>query len=117
MTAVSIIVPVYNVEKYLNKCVDSILGQTFEDFELILVNDGSVDRSPSICRDYADKDGRVRYISQENMGPGRARNVGIEAAGGAYILFVDSDDYIAENMLEILYGNITTSGADMATCG
>lgn len=117
MAVVSIIVPVYNVEKYLNKCVDSILGQTFEAFELILVNDGSTDASPSICRDYAGKDERVHYISQENMGPGRARNVGIAAAEGKYILFVDSDDYIAVNMVEILYRNITASDADLATCG
>ncbi|BDF34537.1 galactosyl transferase [Lachnospiraceae bacterium] len=117
MAVVSIIVPVYNVEKYLNKCVDSILGQTFEEFELILVNDGSTDGSPSICRDYAGRDERVHYISQENMGPGRARNVGIAAAEGKYILFVDSDDYIAVNMVEILYKNITASDADMATCG
>ena len=117
MAVVSIIVPVYNVEKYLNKCVDSILGQTFEEFELILVNDGSTDGSPSICRDYAGKDERVRYLTQENMGPGRARNVGIEAAAGKYILFVDSDDYIAVDMVEILYRNITASDADMATCG
>lgn len=117
MAVVSIIVPVYNVEKYLNKCVDSILGQTFEEFELILVNDGSTDGSPSICRGYADKDKRVRYITQDNMGPGRARNVGIAAAEGKYILFIDSDDYIAVNMVEILYENITASDADMATCG
>ncbi|KMZ53292.1 glycosyltransferase family 2 protein [Dorea sp. D27] len=117
MAAVSIIVPVYNVEKYLNKCVDSILGQTFEAFELILVNDGSTDGSPAICRDYAGKDERVHYITQENMGPGRARNVGIAAAVGKYILFVDSDDHIAVNMVEILYRNITASDADMATCG
>ncbi len=117
MAVVSIIVPVYNVEKYLNKCLDSILGQTFEEFELILVNDGSSDGSPSICRDYVGKDERVRYLTQENMGPGRARNVGIAAAEGKYILFVDSDDYIALDMVEILYRNITASDADMATCG
>lgn len=117
MAEISVIVPVYNVEKYLRKCLDSILSQTFQDFELILINDGSADASGEICREYAAEDERVRFFDQENGGLGYTRNRGIEQAGGRYILFVDSDDYIAGNMLELLYGHVTQSGADMATCG
>lgn len=91
---VSIIVPVYNCEKYLNECIESILGQTYKDIELILVNDGSVDNSPKICCEIVEQDSRVKYISQKNQGPSKARNVGIDNANGEYIMFVDSDDYI-----------------------
>lgn len=117
MAEISVIVPVYNVEKYLRKCLDSILSQTFQDFELILINDGSADASGEICREYAAENERVRFFDQKNKGPGYTRNRGIQEARGRYILFVDSDDYIAENMLELLYGHVTKSGADMATCG
>lgn len=117
MPIISVIVPVFNVEKYLNKCMDSILNQTFEDFEVILINDGSTDGSPLICQKYAAQDHRINYICQENQGPGRTRNIGIDIAKGQYILFVDSDDYIAENMLDVLYTNITSEGTDVASCG
>lgn len=94
MPEVSIIVPVYNVEKYLKQCIDSILVQTFGDFELILVDDGSPDKCPEICDEYAKKDGRVKVIHKENGGLSSARNAGMKIARGKYILFCDSDDYV-----------------------
>lgn len=117
MSLISVIVPVYNVESYLERCLDSILGQTFRDLEVILVDDGSEDRSGEICRSYARKDARIRYVRQENGGLGRARNRGIQMAEGEFILFVDSDDYIDRRMAEILLDNLTSSGADVASCG
>lgn len=92
----SVIIPVYNVEKYLNECVDSILTQSFKDFELILVNDGSKDSSPAICDEYAKSDPRVKVIHKENGGASAARNVGTDEASGKYILYLDSDDYISD---------------------
>ncbi len=117
MPLVSVIVPVYNVEKYLKKCIDSILGQTYKELEIILINDGSTDSSDLICREYAKGDFRIRYLSQENRGLGRTRNRGIEEAKGEYLLFVDSDDYIEKTMVQHLYHNIIKSGADVASCG
>lgn len=93
----SIVVPVYNVEKYLRECVDSILGQNFQDFELILVDDGSKDGSPQICDEYARKDSRVNVIHQKNLGQSAARNNGVKISRGEYIIFLDSDDYIETN--------------------
>ena len=99
---ISVIVPVYNVEKYLSRCVDSILHQTYKDFELILVDDGSSDKCPQICDDYAQYDQRVRVIHKENGGLSDARNVGTEAAKGEYLIFIDSDDWIRQDSLEVL---------------
>lgn len=113
---ISIVVPVYNVAKYLKRCIDSILAQTFSDFEVILVNDGSTDESSEICDLYASKDNRVRVIHKPNGGLSSARNIGIENATGTYIGFVDSDDYIAEDMYEVLYRNIQREQADMSLC-
>ena len=93
----SIVVPVYNVEKYLKECIDSILSQTFTDFELILVDDGSKDESPLICDEYAQKDERIKVIHKPNGGQAEARNVGTETAAGQYIIYIDSDDFIIEN--------------------
>ena len=93
----SIIVPVYNVEKYLNECVDSILSQTFTDFELILVDDGTKDNSGVICDEYAQKDARVKVIHQDNAGQAVARNTGTDIAQGEYIIYLDSDDYICDS--------------------
>ena len=98
----SIIVPIYNTEKYLEDCLQSILNQTFSDYELILVNDGSTDSSPEICEQYAERDGRIRVIHKENGGVSSARNCGIEIAQGNYIWFVDSDDTIAYDALQVL---------------
>ena len=98
--AISIIVPVYKVEKYLSKCVESILSQTFVDFELILVDDGSPDRCGEICDKYALKDKRIKVIHKENGGLSDARNAGIQVAQGEYLAFVDSDDYIEPQLVE-----------------
>ncbi|MBE5958646.1 MAG: glycosyltransferase family 2 protein [Lachnospiraceae bacterium] len=113
---ISIIVPVYKVEKYLNKCVDSVLNQTFTDFELILVDDGSPDKCPKICDDYAQKDNRIVVIHKKNGGLSDARNSGLEIAKGEFIAFLDSDDYAASDMYEKLYKQITENNADMAIC-
>lgn len=113
---ISIIVPIYNSEKYLNKCLDSILGQTFEDFELILVNDGSTDTSRQICEAYREKDQRVTLVNQSNSGAAAARNTGLSAARGTYIGFVDSDDFIAKNMYEELYKQICLNDSDIVFC-
>lgn len=112
----SIIVPVYKVENYLPKCIDSILAQTFTDFELILVEDGSPDNCPALCDAAAEKDARVRVIHQKNGGLSAARNAGLDAARGAWVGFVDSDDYIAPEMYEVLYQAVQSTGADLALC-
>jgi len=114
---VSVLVPVFNAEIHLKRCVDSILAQTYKEFELILLNDGSSDNSGAICDEFAALDNRVRVIHTPNNGVGVARNRLIEAASGQYICFVDSDDYIEHNMLEVLYQNIIKYGADISICG
>ena len=116
MAEVSIIVPVYQVENYIRQCIDSILVQTFTDFELILVDDGSKDRSGKICDEYAVLDQRVKVIHKENGGLSDARNCGMDQAVGNYFMFVDSDDYIASTMLEYLYKALTNKEADIAVC-
>lgn len=110
---VSIIVPVYKVEKYLNRCVDSILAQTFTDFECILVDDGSPDGCPAICDEYAKKDNRIKVIHQENKGVSAARNAGLDAALGEWIGFVDSDDWIEKDMYEKLIPLSQDNGVDI----
>ena len=115
-TAISVIVPVYRVEKYLPACIDSILNQTFTDFELILVDDGSPDRCPAICDEAAERDARVRVIHQANAGLSAARNAGIEVAHGAWLSFVDSDDYIAPHFCEKLYQTAQRTDADCVMC-
>lgn len=117
MTQLSIIVPIYKVEPYLRCCIDSILAQTFTDFELILVDDGSPDNCGKICDEYARKDSRIRVIHKENAGLSDARNTGIEAAAGGWLMFIDGDDYIACDMVEKLYRAVTERGAQMAVCG
>ena len=112
MPKVSIIVPVYNTEKYLARCIDSILAQTFTDFELILVNDGSKDNSGKICDEYAQKDSRIVVIHKENGGVSSARNKGIDVAQGEWISFVDSDDWISSDFLSSF-----TYDADLMICG
>ena len=99
ISTISIIVPVYNVEKYLSRCVDSILNQTFTDFELILVDDGSTDKSGDICDEYKSKDNRVKVIHKSNEGVSVARNIGLDISTGEYIGFIDSDDYVELDML------------------
>jgi len=113
----SVIVPVYNVEKYLKKCVDSILAQTYTNFEIILVDDGSKDSSAAICDEYATKNSKVIVIHKENGGLSDARNFGIEAAKGEFITYIDSDDWVHEDFLKNLYTIIIDKNADMAVCG
>lgn len=111
---ISIIVPVYNVEAYLSRCLDSILSQTYEHLEVILVDDGSPDGSGRICDAYAQRDPRIRVIHKENGGPGPARNAALDISTGAYIMFVDSDDYIAPDAVQVLYERMIADGSDMA---
>ena len=111
---ISVIVPVYNVEEYLKKCLDSVCNQTFEDIEIICINDGSTDSSPDILQSYAKKNSRIKvYNNNENKGLGFVRNRGMEYATGDYVYFIDSDDYMALNTLELAYNNITSNNADM----
>lgn len=117
MIDISIIVPVYNVEKYLITCIDSILQQTILNFELILVNDGSTDSCGQICDEYQKLDKRVVVIHKENGGLSSARNAGLDVARGNYIAFVDSDDYISKDMYEILFNNIKKYDACISICG
>jgi glycosyltransferase involved in cell wall biosynthesis len=114
---ISVIVPVYNVSRYLTKCIDSILNQTFKDFELILVDDGSTDNSGTICDDYKNKYEFIKVIHTKNCGVSNARNVGIEISGGDYITFIDSDDYIDTRFLEILYKLLMEHSADIVIGG
>lgn len=97
---ISVIVPVYNVEKYLRRCIDSILAQTYTDFEILLVDDGSTDGSLAICNDYASRDCRVRVFHQANGGASSARNLGMEKVSGKWLTFCDADDYVYPNWLE-----------------
>ena len=114
---ISIIVPVYKVEKYIRKCIESILNQTYKDFELILVDDGSPDDSGAICDEYAEQDSRIKVLHQRNAGQASARNAGLAVAKGEYISFVDSDDTVEPYMLEVLKEMFTTFGCDIAMCG
>lgn len=113
---ISVIVPVYNMEKYLKRCVDSILVQTYRQLEIILVDDGSTDTSPVICDDYAVKDKRIRVIHKENGGLSDARNAGLAIATGNYIGFVDSDDWIEPDMYKDMYEAVVKNRAQMAVC-
>ncbi len=111
--AVSVIVPVYNVAQYLNQCVDSVLAQTFEDFELLLVNDGSTDTSPAICDSYAARDDRVQVIHQPNRGASAARNVGLDQAHGEFVTFLDGDDWLDAETLDVAHSAASSSEADV----
>jgi glycosyltransferase involved in cell wall biosynthesis len=113
MCCVSIIVPLYNVEKYLRECVDSLINQTLHDIEIVLVDDGSTDSSGKICDEYALADSRVRVIHKANGGQASARNIGMDSCRGEYVLFVDSDDWILENTCEILYKNAIDDDCDI----
>ena len=104
MSLISVIVPVYKVEPYLNKCIESIVNQTYKNLEIILVDDGSPDNCPAICDSWAEKDSRIKVIHKENGGLSDARNAGMVHATGEYIAFVDSDDYIDPEMYQSLYG-------------
>lgn len=113
---ISIVVPIYNMEKYLVKCLDSIVGQTYENLEIILVNDGSKDSSLTICREYAQRDKRIVVLDKENGGQGSARNTGMDVATGEWIGFIDSDDWIVPDMYEVLLGHCLRHNADIGVC-
>ncbi len=114
---ISIIVPVYQSEQYLPQCIESILAQTFSNFELILVDDGSSDHSGNICDEYARKDARIRVIHQANAGVSAARNAGLDAAVGTYVMFCDSDDWVDPDWCQCLYDGISRDDVVMAMCG
>lgn len=113
---ISVIVPVYNVEKYLERCVKSIVAQTYKDLEILLIDDGSTDKSGKMCDDFQQTDSRIKAFHKQNGGLSDARNYGIEHSAGEFISFVDSDDYIDEKMLETLHRLITENDADLAVC-
>src|SRR5690606_6348044 len=113
----SIIIPIYNAEKYLVRCIQSILDQTYQNFELILVNDGSQDNSLSISERYAKKDDRIKVVSQKNQGVSSARNRGIELAKAEYVTFIDSDDFIASDYLKIFSSDAEIHNADIMISG
>lgn len=113
---ISIIVPIYNVENYLRRCLDSLINQSLTDIEIILVNDGSPDRSYLICDEYAKLDSRIKVINKENEGLGLARNRGLEVAVGEYIAFVDSDDFVELDMYKKLYDSAQSNGSDVVFC-
>lgn len=114
---ISVIVPVYKVERFLPACIDSLLAQTFADFELILVDDGSPDNCPALCDAAAEKDNRVRVLHKANGGVSTARNAGLDMARGKWIAFVDSDDSVQPDYLEKMHTAALAAGADIALCG
>ncbi len=116
MPKVSVIIPVYNVEKYLRECLDSVVNQTLTDIEIICVDDGSTDNSLQILKEYANKDDRIKIIQQQNQGAGLSRNNGLKSATSDYTIFLDSDDYFELNMLEKLYNNALNENADITIC-
>lgn len=113
MPKVSVIIPVYNVEKYLRECLDSVINQTLSDIEIICINDGSTDKSLGILKEYAEKDSRIKIITQENQGQGVARNNAIEAAQGGYLVFVDPDDFLDSEALEVINKSFSDSAVDI----
>ena len=114
---VTIIVPIYNMELYLKECLDSIVKQSYSHLEILLINDGSTDRSLKICNEYQKKDKRIKVISKENGGLSSAKNMGLASANGKYIAFVDADDYVEPNFIEVLYKNIKLTASSLSICG
>ena len=113
---ISVIIPVYNVEKYLDRCVESVVNQTYKNLEIFLVDDGSPDNCPQMCDDWTKKDARIKVIHKENGGLSSARNVALEILSGDYLTFIDSDDYVRQDMLEIMLDRIFKDNSDMAIC-
>lgn len=113
---ISVIVPVYNVEKYLARCVDSIVNQTYKNLEIIFVDDGSTDLCPQMCDDYAEKDSRIKVVHKKNGGLSDARNAGMAVATGEYISFIDSDDYVSDDFFECLLDVMNKENSDIAEC-
>ena len=114
---VSVVLPIYNVEKYLNRCIKSVINQSYKNLEIILVDDGSPDNCPTLCDEWAKKDNRIKVIHKKNAGLGYARNTGIENATGEYICFFDSDDYIALDTIEKAYSLAVQEKSDMVVFG
>ena len=114
---ISIIVAIYNVDQYLEQCIDSIINQSYKNLEIILVNDGSTDNSKNICDYYSEIDKRIKVVHKKNGGVSSARNTGIDIATGDYIAFVDSDDYLELNMYETMINNLEQNQCDMGVCG
>lgn len=114
---ISIIVPIYNVEKYLSKCIDSIINQTYQNIEIILVDDGSPDNCSQICDDYAERDKRIVVVHKKNGGLSDARNYGLDVCKGEYITFIDSDDYVESNYIEVLYRLLKDTNSDISIVG
>ena len=113
---ISIIIPVYNVETYISNCIESILNQTFKDFELLLIDDGSIDESGRLCDNYKKKDSRINVIHTKNQGVSKSRNLGIKKAKGKYIMFCDSDDYVDKYWCEKLYNTIKNNPNSFILC-
>lgn len=114
MNKVSLIVPVYNTSKYLEKCINSLINQTLKDIEIIIINDGSTDNSEKIIKKFNDK--RIKYIAKQNEGIGKTRNLGIEKATGEYLAFVDSDDYLSIDFCKKMYTKATSDNCDIVIC-
>ncbi|MFI3227138.1 MAG: glycosyltransferase [Clostridia bacterium] len=117
MDLISVIIPVYGVEKYLDRCINTIVNQTYKNLEIILVDDGSKDNCPAMCDEWAKKDGRIIVIHKENQGLGLARNSGLSIATGRYVAFIDSDDFVDVEMIEKLYTNLVDKSCDTVYCG
>lgn len=116
MDKITVIIPIYNTEKYIKMCLESVKKQTYKNLEIILVNDGSIDKSEEICKSYIEKDKRFTYYVTENYGVSHARNFGLDKATGEYIMFIDSDDWLEENMIEKLYNKLVEKKCDIAIC-
>lgn len=114
---ISVIIPVYNVEKYIDKCVKSVLNQSYKEIEIVLVNDGSTDSCLDLCEQYSKKDSRIIVVNKANGGLSSARNAGIDVATGEYIVFIDADDFVCSDYIEKLYNAIKLTKSDMAVCG
>ena len=113
---ITIVIPIYKVEKYLDKCIKSVINQTYKNLEIILVDDGSPDNCPKKCDEYEKKDTRIKVIHKENGGLSDARNAGIDIAKGKYITFIDSDDYVSEDYVEYMYNLLKQNNTKMSTC-
>lgn len=113
---ISVIIPIYNAELYLKTCIDAVLGQSYTNFEVLLINDGSTDNSADICDEYLKRDNRIKVVHKQNEGSASARNVGLELAQGEYIVFIDADDYIESEYLQILVNKASEENADIVQC-
>ena len=116
MEKVSVIIPAYNVERFISECVESVMGQTYENIEIIVVDDGSSDRTLDICKELSEKDERIKLVNGGHGGVSRARNAALDHATGDYIMSVDSDDTISPKMFESLFKNLSENSADIAVC-